>query len=104
MKKMLILLLLFLGIALIIYYHPEQYFTLESLKQNRDLLESFYQANTLAMVGGYITIYMLIGLFLLLGSTFLSIGAGVIFGQALGIDIVNIGSTLGVTLAFLVSR
>jgi uncharacterized membrane protein YdjX (TVP38/TMEM64 family) len=104
MKKMLILLLLFLGIASIVYYDPGQYLTIENLKTNRDLLESFYQDNNLIMIGGYIAIYMMIGLFLLPGSTFLSIGAGVIFGPALGIMVVNIGSTLGATLAFLVSR
>ena len=59
----------------------------------------------MAMVGGYIVLFMIIGLFLLPGwSTFLSIGAGVIFGASLGVLIVNIGSTLGATLAFLVSR
>jgi uncharacterized membrane protein YdjX (TVP38/TMEM64 family) len=104
MKKMLILLLLFLGIASIVYYDPGQYLTIENLKTNRDLLESFYQDNNLIMIGGYIAIYMMIGLFLLPGSTFLSIGAGVIFGPALGTMVVNIGSTLGATLAFLVSR
>ena len=100
MKKTLILVLLFLGIASIIYYNPGQYLTLVNLKQNRDLLENFYQNNTLIMIGGYIAIYMMIGLFLLPGSTFLSIGAEVIFGPALGVVIVNIGSTLGATLAF----
>jgi uncharacterized membrane protein YdjX (TVP38/TMEM64 family) len=104
MKKMLILFLLLLGIASIIYLDPGQYLTIESLKTNRNLLESFYQDNTLVMIGGYIATYMMIGLFLLPGSTFLSIGAGVIFGPSLGVVIVNIGSTLGATLAFLVSR
>jgi uncharacterized membrane protein YdjX (TVP38/TMEM64 family) len=104
MKKLKFLVLLLLAIALINYIDQRQYLTLENLKLNRDWLEAFYQANTLAMIGGYITAYIMIGLFLLPGATFLSFAAGLIFGPALGVGIVVIGSTLGAALAFLLSR
>jgi uncharacterized membrane protein YdjX (TVP38/TMEM64 family) len=104
MKKLKFLVLLLLAIALINYIDQRQYLTLENLKLNRDRLEVFYQANTLAMIGGYITAYIMIGLFLLPGATFLSFAAGLIFGPTLGVGIVVIGSTLGAALAFLVSR
>lgn len=99
-----ILTLLLLGIALIAYNDPAQYLTLENLKLNRDRLEDFYQTNKLSMIFGYIAIYIVVGLFLIPGATFLSFAAGFIFGPGLGIAIVNIGSTLGATLAFLTSR
>ena len=104
MKKWKTLVLLLLAIALVIYMDQRQYLTLEYLKLNRDRLEDFYKANTLTMIGGYIAAYIMIGLFLLPGATFLSFAAGLIFGPALGVGIVVIGSTLGATLAFLVSR
>jgi uncharacterized membrane protein YdjX (TVP38/TMEM64 family) len=104
MKKNVILIVLLLGIALIYVYNPGQHLTLENLKLNQDRLEDFYQANSMAMIGGYITLYMLIGLLLLPGSTFLSFASGFIFGPGLGVAVVNIGATLGATLAFLVSR
>ena len=104
MKKWKILILVLLAIALTIYIDQRQYFTLESLKLNRDRLGDFYQANTLIMIGGYIFIYIMIGIFLLPGTTFLSFAAGLIFGPALGVGIVVVGSTLGAALAFLVSR
>jgi uncharacterized membrane protein YdjX (TVP38/TMEM64 family) len=104
MKKASILVLILLGMLIVYFYDPGQYLTIENLKLNQDRLESFYQANSLSMVAGYISLYMLVGLFLLPGSTFLSFAAGFIFGPGLGIAIVNIGSTLGATLAFLVSR
>ena len=104
MKKLKFLVLLLLAIALINYIDQRQYLTLENLKLNRDRLEDFYQANTLAMIGGYIAAYIMIGLFLLPGATFLSFAAGLIFGPALGVGIVVIGSTFGAALAFLVSR
>jgi uncharacterized membrane protein YdjX (TVP38/TMEM64 family) len=99
-----VLILLLLGIAFIAYNDPTQHLTLENLKLNRDRLEEFYQANRLSMIFGYIAIYIVVGLFLIPGSTFLSFAAGFIFGPGLGIAIVNIGSTLGATLAFLTSR
>ena len=104
MKKWKILILVLLAIALTIYIDQRQYFSLENLKLNRDRLGDFYQANTLIMIGGYILTYIMIGLFLLPGATFLSFAAGLIFGPALGVGIVVVGSTLGAALAFLVSR
>ena len=104
MKKQKILVLILLAIALTIYIDQRQYFSLENLKFNRDRLCDFYQANTLIMIGGYILAYIMIGLFLLPGATFLSFAAGLIFGPVLGIGIVVVGSTLGAALAFLVSR
>ena len=104
MKKWKILVFVLLVIALTIYIDQSQYFTLENLKLNRDMLDDFYRENTLAMIVGYITAYIMIGLFLLPGATFLSFAAGLIFGPALGVGIVVVGSTLGAALAFLVSR
>lgn len=103
-KKQGVFTLLFLGIAIVAYNDPTQQFTLENLKLHQIRLEIFYQENSLTMIAGYITVYMMIGLFLLPGSTFLSFAAGFIFGPGVGLVIVNVGSTLGATLAFLVSR
>jgi uncharacterized membrane protein YdjX (TVP38/TMEM64 family) len=104
MKKSYLFTLLILGIALIFFNDPAQYLTLENLKLNQHRLEEFYQENGLVLIVSFITLYILIGLFLLPGSTFLSFAAGFIFGPGVGLVVVNIGSTLGATLAFLVSR
>jgi len=89
---------------MVYYYNPAQYMTLENLKFNQHRLEEFYQANSIILIVSFIIFYILIGLFLLPGSTFLSFASGFIFGPGLGVVVVNIGSTLGATLAFLVSR
>ncbi len=104
MKKFKLLVLLLFAIALIAYSGLLQYLTLENLKLNRDLLETFYIENGPFMITGYIGVYILIGLLLLPGATFLSFAAGFIFGPELGLGIVSIGSTLGAALAFLASR
>lgn len=104
MKKLLILAVLIFGIGFFFYFDLGQHLNLENLKTSRDQLEIFYQNNKVVMIFGYIAVYMMIGLFLLPGSTFLTLGAGVIFGPVLGVFVVNIGATLGATLAFLVAR
>ncbi|MBC8283425.1 MAG: TVP38/TMEM64 family protein [Nitrospinae bacterium] len=104
MKKVKVFIFFLVGIALINYFDPVQYFTLENLKIYRNQLETYYQENTLILIGGYLTAYILIGLFLLPGATFLSFAAGLIFGPELGVGVVVIGSSFGAALAFLVSR
>lgn len=104
MKKIFILTVLILGIGLFFYSDSGQYLNLENLKSSRDQLEIFYQNNKMVMILGYIAVYMMIGLFLLPGSTFLTLGAGVIFEPVLGVLVVNIGGTMGAALAFLVAR
>lgn len=95
---------LILAIALVFYNDPAQFLTIENLKLNQLRLEDFYQKNSFIVIVSFITLYILIGLFLLPGSTFLSFASGFIFGPGLGLVVVNIGSTVGATLAFLVSR
>tara|TARA_B100001123_G_C15188677_1_gene978368 strand:- start:5 stop:688 length:684 start_codon:yes stop_codon:yes gene_type:complete len=104
MKKWKVAAFLLLGAGLINLFEPVQYLTFENLKLYRVEMVAFYQANIFAMIGGYIAVYILIGLFLLPGATFLSIAAGVIFGPEMGVGVVVIGSTFGAALAFLISR
>lgn len=104
MKKWKVAVFLLLGAGLINFFEPLQYLTVESLKFYRFQIMAFYQANILTMIGGYIVAYILIGLFLLPGATFLSFAAGLIFGPEMGIGVVVIGSTFGAMLAFLISR
>ena len=86
------------------FFELGQYLTLESLKILRDRLDVFYQQNTFLMVGSFIVIIILLGLFLVPGATFLSFAAGLVFGSEVGVGVIAIGSTLGAGLAFLVSR
>ena len=64
-----------MGAGLINLVEPLQYLTLENLKIYRVQMVAFYQANIFSMIGGYIAVYILIGLFLLPGATFLSFAA-----------------------------
>jgi uncharacterized membrane protein YdjX (TVP38/TMEM64 family) len=103
-NKIFVLILIVLGMAVFYYFDLGQYFTLENLKSRREDLNHFFQENPVAMVFGFIGIYIFIGLLMLPGTTFLSFCAGIIFGSFWGTLVVNIGSTIGATLAFLVAR
>lgn len=103
-KRIFVFIVLALGMALFFYFDLSQYLTLENLKSRREYLNNIFQENPVAMIFGFIGIYIFIGLLMLPGATFLSFCAGIIFGTSWGPLIVNIGSTLGATLAFLVAR
>ena len=57
-----------------------------------------------AKVFGFIGIYFLIVALSLPGATILTLAGGAIFGPRIGTLVVNIGATLGATVAFLVAR
>ena len=103
-KKLLILLFVAALIAMFFYFHLGRYLTLESLKGNRNALLQFYAAHRLGMVVGFIGIYIVQTTLSLPGAAILSLAAGAVFGNIRGIIFVNIGATLGATIAFLLAR
>jgi uncharacterized membrane protein YdjX (TVP38/TMEM64 family) len=103
-KKLLILLFVAAIIALFFYFHVGRYLTLESLKANRNTLLQSYASHRLAMVVGFLAIYIVQTALSLPGAAILSLAAGAIFGTLMGTIFVNIGATLGATIAFLLAR
>ena len=103
-KKLILLALLGLGIALFYASDIQQYISFQSLKTNRDKLDIVYQENSTAVIFGFISIYFLVVALSLPGGTILTLAGGAIFGPIAGTLIVNIGATFGATVAFLVAR
>lgn len=81
-----------------------QYLTIESLKSQQAALRSYYAGHIGLMIGGYFVIYVLSAAISLPGATVLTLAGGAIFGFIPGTLIVSFASTIGATLAFLVSR
>lgn len=81
-----------------------RFLTLESLKANRAALRSYYGDHSFVMAGGFILIYIVQTALSLPGAAILSLAAGAVFGAVMGTAYVNIGATVGATLAFLVAR
>ncbi|MDH3256894.1 MAG: TVP38/TMEM64 family protein, partial [Nitrospinota bacterium] len=92
------------AVALFYVFDLGQYLSLESLKSNRDQLHMFYEANTVVMIAAFIGVYIVTVALSLPGATILTLCAGAIFGSVTGTLVVNVGATIGATLAFLVAR
>jgi uncharacterized membrane protein YdjX (TVP38/TMEM64 family) len=103
-KKILLLVVAILGIASFFYFDLGQYLSLESLKENKEKLNAFYENNATTMILGFIGVYVVSTAFSLPGATILTLAGGAIFGPWVGTLAVNVGATLGATLAFLAAR
>ncbi len=81
-----------------------QYFTLDSLKEHRKAFESYYEQNAGLTILIYFLLYVATTALSLPGATVLTLAGGMLFGLVAGTFIISFASTIGATLAFLVSR
>lgn len=103
-KKLALLALAAFVIFLFLYHDLGQYLSLDSLKENKDKLNQYYQTRQWQTIFGFIGIYIVTVAFSLPGATILTLSGGAIFGAFHGTLIVNVGATVGATLAFLAAR
>lgn len=82
----------------------QSYLTLEHLKTSRDGLVAFRENNPFGAIALYFTIYAIVTALSVPGATLLTLAGGAIFGLGTGLLVVSFASTLGATLAFLISR
>ena len=96
------------GIALAIgaffYFDLGRFLSLTALKDNRDSLLAFTEANFAAAVGIFIAAYAIVTGLSLPGAVILTLAGGFLFGAVGATLFVNIGATTGATLAFLTAR
>ncbi len=104
MKKSLVLIVLVVLISLFFAFDLGQYLTLEYIKSQQQVLEEFYRANPLLMLAGFFATYVLMAAASLPGAAVMTLLAGGLFGFATGLVLVSFASSIGATLAFLVSR
>ncbi len=103
-KKLFILLVGVVAVALFFWFDLGRYLTLETLKANRDGLLGFYARHRAATVAGFIAVYVVQTALSLPGAAILSLAAGAIFGAVMGTAYAVVGATAGAILAFLVTR
>jgi uncharacterized membrane protein YdjX (TVP38/TMEM64 family) len=103
-KKITLLIMVGLGITGFYLFDIQQYFSLECLKTNRDRLDIIYKENPIIFVSWFVGIYILTVSLSLPGATVLTLASGAIFGSVLGTFLVNVGATVGATMAFLCAR
>lgn len=92
------------AIVAFLYFDLGRFLSLSALKENRDHLLVFTEANYAAAVGMFILAYITVTGLSLPGAVILTLAGGFLFGSLWGTLFVNIGATTGATLAFLTAR
>ncbi|GMV50585.1 MAG: TVP38/TMEM64 family protein [Nitrospira sp.] len=93
-----------LTILALIYFDFTKYLSLETIKTHRDRLLELTEAHYPLAAGAFIATYILQTACSLPGATVMTLLGGFLFGSVLGMLFVNVGATLGATLAFLAAR
>lgn len=100
--------ILLLAIVVLTYlffaFDLQQYFTLTHLKSRQQAFANYYAAHQALTIGIYMVIYIAVTALSLPGATVMSLAGGALFGIWVGVILVSFASTIGATLAFLVSR
>ena len=104
MQKIVIACVIVLGIVAFRYFDLGQYLTLEYLKASQGRLQTLYLENRLLVIAGYFGIYIAVTALSLPGAVVLTLAGGGLFGLVVGTLVVSFASTIGATLACLVSR
>ncbi|MCM0032960.1 FAD-dependent oxidoreductase [Sandarakinorhabdus limnophila] len=104
MKRLPIILLFVAAVFAWFHYDLGQYLTLDALKSRQADIAALYAAQPLQVIGGYFLAYVALTALSFPGAAIMTLAGGAIFGVGLGTLIVSFASTIGATLAFLVSR
>lgn len=92
------------AISAFFYFDLGRVLSLDALKQNRDHLLAFTEANYVSAVVLFILAYIMVTGLSLPGAVILTLAGGFLFGSVFGTLFVNLGATTGATLAFLAAR
>jgi len=103
-KKILLVLLIGVLVTAFFWLDLGRFFTLEYVQSQRENFLGFYAEHQLLTIAIYFMIYVIVTGLSLPGATIMTLVGGGIFGLLVGTILVSFASTIGATLAFLVSR
>ncbi len=103
-KQAILAITLVTAICLFFFLDLGQYLTLDYFKSRQAAIEDYRMAYPFATAAVFFVIYVAVTGLSLPGAAIMTLAAGAIFGLTQGTLIVSFASTLGATLAFLVSR
>jgi pyruvate/2-oxoglutarate dehydrogenase complex dihydrolipoamide dehydrogenase (E3) component/uncharacterized membrane protein YdjX (TVP38/TMEM64 family) len=104
MKKTILLLSLLVFVALFFLLDLQQYLTLDYIKAQQQAVDQYYEEHRVATLVGYFLLYVVITGASLPGATVLTLAGGAVFGLVTGVVLISFASTIGASIAFLVSR
>jgi len=103
-KKILILLAIAVVVALFFAFDLQHYLTLAELKAKQEAFQQFYAANKVLTLSLYFILYVIVIALSLPGAAVMTLAGGALFSFLPAVILVSFASTMGSTLAFLVSR
>ncbi len=106
MNKKQLLILAVVGLALVAFFALDlgQYLQLSTVQERMDDLRSWYRQNPLLAGLLYFTLYVAVTGLSVPGAAVMTLAGGALFGFWYALLLVSFGSSVGATLAFLVSR
>ncbi|GAA3528864.1 FAD-dependent oxidoreductase [Zobellella aerophila] len=104
MSRLLLILALAALVAAFFLFDLDNQLTLEALKQHQADIAGFKADNPWLLAGAFFVFYVLVTALSLPGAAIMTLAAGALFGLWQGFVLVSFASTIGATLAFLVSR
>ena len=102
--RLLVVALVALAVVAFFAVGGQRYFTFEYVKGQQTAVQGWYQANPWRTALGFFALYVAVTGLSLPGAALMTLLAGAIFGLLWGTVIVSFASTIGATLAFLLSR
>lgn len=95
-----------IGVVVVLFFHfdLDQFLTLEYIKSQQMQVDEFYTENRILTIVGFFLLYIIVTGASLPGAAILTLAGGAIFGLVTGLIIISFASTIGASLAFLVSR
>jgi pyruvate/2-oxoglutarate dehydrogenase complex dihydrolipoamide dehydrogenase (E3) component/uncharacterized membrane protein YdjX (TVP38/TMEM64 family) len=104
MRKWLLVLALTSVVGLYLALDLGQYLNLQTLKAQQQAIEAYRTDNPGLSVALYFSAYVVMAALSLPGAALLTLAGGAVFGLLWGVVIVSFASSIGATLAFLISR
>jgi len=104
MKKIILLGLLVVVVLLFFQFELQQYLTLDYIKAQQEIINQYYLENRALTLVGFFLGYVVITGASLPGAAVMTLAGGAIFGLTTGLILVSFASTIGASIAFLVSR
>ncbi|MDA8939029.1 FAD-dependent oxidoreductase [Pseudoalteromonas marina] len=103
-KKLLLIVIAAAAIGAFFHFNLHQLLTLDGLKGSMDQFDQYKAQSPLLVIGGFFLLYVVVTALSLPGAAILTLAAGALFGLIEGLLVASFASTVGATLAFLVSR
>lgn len=103
-KKIIILAVIIVIVACYFIFDLGQYLTLDTLKNNREVIFELYQNNQVVFILVFFAIYVISTAVSIPGATILTLAGGFLFGRYLGTLVVSVAACMGATCAMMIAR